>query len=147
MMQHHDDARHANDAVTRYLADRGVSAEVRRKGLRGVVGEWSNVASKAARYDLTLDDWLNDLDLRDIIAGALSVAAEGERAAVRGTLDRADEVFRAATLQSPTSLWGSAEGMGGALAPVRQWWYYRYPSRPGETMRADLLAAGIVRGD
>ena len=138
------DAGHGTDPVTRYLAARGVSDSVRRGGLEGLVARWSAIASTAGRYDLTLDDWLNDLDLRDILAGALAVAPAFARDEVRSALSRADAAFRAATVESARSLWGAAGEGANAHDQVRQWWYFRYPRHPGATMRADLAEAGIT---
>src|SRR5690242_6863167 len=95
---HRDGHGDSDDAVDRYLADRGVADHVRARGLRGMIDDWAGIAAAAERYDLTLDDWINDLDLRDIIAGALSVASPGEQHRVREVLARADERFRAATV-------------------------------------------------
>ena len=142
-MTRHDGG-HDTDAVTRYLAARGVTDSLRRGGLGGIVARWSAIASTAGRYDLTLDDWLNDLDLRDILAGALTVAPKHARDEVHAALERADAAFRAATVQSARSLWGEAGEGANPHDRTRQWWYFRYPKHPGATMRADLAEAGIV---
>ncbi len=123
----------------RFLVERGVSMALRSAGLRGIVATWDAIASGAERYDLTLDDWLNDLDLRDILAGAMSVAPERERAAVRLVVELADTRFRQATAESPLPLVANVDG-------VVRWWYFRYPMRPGTRMRADLIAAGLSVG-
>jgi hypothetical protein len=138
------DGGHDTDAITRYLAERGVTDSLRRGGLGGIVARWSAIASTAGRYDLTLDDWLNDLDLRDILAGALIVAPKHARDEVHSALERADAAFRAATVQSARSLWGKAGEGANPHDRMRQWWYFRYPKHPGATMRADLAEAGIV---
>jgi hypothetical protein len=143
MTRHDDWQEHSRDAVAQYFAERGVPADVRRKGLRGIIAQWSAIAGTAARYDLTLDDWLNDVDLRDIIAGAFAAASESERDTVREALDRADNLFRAATVQTRRSLWGDAVAAADKHDPHRQWWYFRRPSHPGETMREDLTKVGI----
>lgn len=139
-----DTQQRARDAVGRYLADRGVSAGVRSRGLSGIIAQWEAIARRAARYDLTLDDWLNDLDLRDIIAGALAVAPESEPRELHARMDRADDLFRAATVASAHSLWGTAGDVANGQDPVRQWWYFRRPAHPGQTMLADLATAGIT---
>jgi hypothetical protein len=135
----HDDT---HDAVDRYLAERGVAEHVRARGLRGMVDDWARLAASAERYDLTLDDWINDLDLRDIIAGALPVASPSEQRGVRATLARADERFRAATVECTRPLAGAGES---ETSPDLQgaWWYRRAPAHPGVTMRDDLTAAGV----
>ncbi|MEO6528294.1 MAG: hypothetical protein ABIP93_16860 [Gemmatimonadaceae bacterium] len=133
----HDDRRDTHDPVVRYLAERGVSTGLRDTGLRGIVARWDALASRATRYDLTLDDWLNDLDLRDIIAGAMSVAPEPERQALRSLLERADGRFRRATVESARPLVAGADR-------AAQWWYLRHPAQPGRGMRDDLVAAGLL---
>lgn len=145
MSKHGDAEPHSRDPVAEFFATRGVSEGVRRKGLRGLVANWLQIARSAAHYNLTLDDWVNDLDLRDIIAGAMAVAPESERHALRDALERADEEFRAATLVSVQSPAHGATSRARAYDPVRQWWYFRYPAHPGASMSADLAAAGIVR--
>ena len=146
MTDRNDSGRDVSDRVDQYFAERGVSAGVRSKGLRGIVASWDAIARNAERYDLTLDDWLNDLDLRDIIAGAMAVASNTSIGDLRDALERADDMFRAATIELKQSLWG-AHGAGGARShdPVSQWWYFRYPRRPGFSMRRDLESAGIAR--
>jgi len=137
----------APDPVERYFDQRGVSAGVRSKGLRGIVADWEAIARGAENYELTLDDWLNDLDLRDIIAGAMAVAPEAIVQILRDTLERADDAFRAATVEFKQSLWEvGVDAKPGARRHdrVSQWWYFRYPRRPGFSMRRDLESAGIA---
>src|SRR5690348_12568868 len=98
----------SSDPVDRYLAERGVSSVVRKKGLGGLIDDWTSIARSAERYNLTLDDWLNDLDLRDIIAGAIDAASPAEGRTFGAALQRADDAFRAATVESPRSLWGDS---------------------------------------
>lgn len=144
MSKHGDAEPRSRDPVAEYFERRGVSDGVRRKGLRGLVADWAAIARSAAHYNLTLYDWINDLDLRDIIAGAMAVASEGEQHAVRDALARADDEFRDATLHSARSPAFGSSPRVNEYDPARQWWYFRYPSHPGDSMRADLTAAGIV---
>ena len=132
------------DAVAQYLATRGVAIHLRNKRLSDIIAQWDGIARSATRYDLTLDDWLNDVDLRDIIAGALEVASEREQRDVRDALGRADEVFKGATTETKQSMWGYAVAKGDKHDRLRQWWYFRRPVHPGKTMRADLVAARIT---
>lgn len=136
-MTGHDERRDPHDPVARYLAERGVSQTVRNTGLRGLVMQWDAIASRAEHYDFTLDDWLNDLDLRDIIAGAISVTHEDARHDLQSILARADERFRRATVESPRPLVAGADR-------AAQWWYLRHPAQPGSGMRDDLIAAGVL---
>jgi len=139
-MTRHDEAR---DLVARYLADRGASDHVRKEGLRGMVARWKAIAHDAEYYDSGIEDWLNDIDLRDIIAGAVDIAPAAERLAIEPDLFGADATFRAATVETKRSLWGDAVSATDGHDSQRQWWYFRRPAHPGRAMRADLKRMGI----
>src|SRR4051794_27138906 len=128
-----------NDPVRRYLKMRGVSPEMIEGGLEAAVDRWDSISRTAKEYDFTLDDWLNDMDLRDIIEGALGAADTAGRDAVAEQLEEADTRLRKATVKTG-SIWG--DGMVGDLAPdpVKAWWYFRRPSKPGEMLQEDLDA-------
>ena len=109
-----------------------------------MIDDWGSIAASAERYDLTLDDWINDLDLRDIIAGALAAASPSEQRSVRATLAQADERFRAATVECARPLTDAGTGESEqAPGPPAAWWYRRAPAHPGATLRDDLTAAGV----
>lgn len=111
-------------------------------GLEAAIERWDLISRTAKNYDFTLDDWLNDMDLRDIIAGAMAVAGPQELKSMAERLSKADHKLREATVETG-SIWGSA--MTGEMTPDPEtaWWYYRRPSEPGETMQEDLDAAGL----
>ena len=152
-MSEHDSRPGAGDhALQAYLATRGLPPDARQRGFHGLVLAWERIARAAARYDLTLDDWRNDLDLRDIIAGAVTVASEQDLLGTRDALARADALFRAGTEETQRPLWSSAEHRSDPAAvhstetgptPSR-WWYRRRPLHPGDTIRAELEDAGFL---
>lgn len=126
-----------------YLESRGVSAELIAAGVSGMVARWESIAAAADGYAFTLDDWLNDVDLRDIIAGALEVVGERGRHAIAARLEKADDQFRAATVSSGP-VWGARVAAARRHDPNRTWWYFRIPRRSGEDLAADLKAAGLT---
>ena len=132
------------DEVTRYLERRGVSDAVVRLGLAGMIDAWTRIAMSAERYDLTLDDWINDLDMRDIIAGALAAAPTSQRDDLTRSLAHADDLFRAATLEAAEPLSTSLDPDADEANSERRWWYRRYPSTAGETLRSDLTSEGLL---
>ena len=131
------------DALQQYLVARGLPVTTRRRGLRGLVAAWETVARDAARYDLTLDDWRNDLDLRDIIAGAVEVASVDDQKETRDRLAKADALFLQSTVDTGRSLGGGLEVSGGRGHRASHWWYHRRPGQPGDTIRAELVAARL----
>jgi hypothetical protein len=112
-------------------------------GLSGAVARWESIAESVDGYDLTLDDWLNDMDLRDIIAGAFAAAGESERKSVSSRLKQADSRFREATIATGP-VWGDAVAASHSHHPERTWWYFRIPRHPGATLRSDLESAGLT---
>src|SRR5919112_746338 len=97
-----------------------------KRSLRAMIAQWEEIARHAATYNLTLDDWLNDLDLRDMIAREMAITSTADRDVLQPRLESADHAFRDATRESNGSLWGPASG--ASHHATRHWWYFRYPS-------------------
>jgi hypothetical protein len=137
----------ANHAVQTYLMSRGCAPHVVRRGLAGLLEQWNSIVQHAERgRDESLDEWLNDMDLRDILAGALAAANPRERRAAAPRLDDADERFHAITEPCP-SLWGDEIATNNGWRPEWQWWYFRRPVLPGPLLREDLIVNGLLRGE
>src|SRR5258705_12916323 len=96
----------SKDPVRSYLKSRGASSHVVDAGLQGAVARWESIAGSVDGYDFTLDDWLNDMDLRDIIAGAIRVASGELRRSVSHRLEQADDRIRKATVETGP-IWGT----------------------------------------
>lgn len=131
-----------SDAVARYMKSRGVSQSLIEDGLEGAIDRWDALARSARNYDFTLDDWLNDMDLRDIIEGSMQAADEQERESVTKSLAKADERMKKATVETG-SIWGKANAESEKYDPRKTWWYFRRPRHPGEMMQNDLIDAGL----
>ncbi len=135
------------DPVHTYLVSRGCAPLVVRRGLAGLLEQWAAVVAQAERgRDASLDEWLNDMDLRDIMAGALAAAAPRDRRAASARLDDADGRFMAIT-EPCDCLWGDAVADTNRWRPEWQWWYFRRPLQPGPLMKEDLLVHGLLRPD
>ena len=135
----------ASDRVAHYLTQRGCRDDLVAEGLAGLATRWAAVVDELARgYDATLDDYLNDMDLRDIIEGALDVADDRERLRVQSALDQTDARFHALTVPADC-LYGDDVAEEEGLSPVREWWYFARPGRPGPELAADLVRTGLMR--
>jgi hypothetical protein len=142
MSKSHSSGGPPSDAVAHYMKSRGVSESLVEDGLEGAIDRWDALARSARHYDFTLDDWLNDMDLRDIIEGAMKAADKSERESVAKSLAKADERMKKATVETG-SIWGKANAGAGKYDPEKTWWYFRRPMHPGEDMQNDLRAAGL----
>lgn len=134
-----------DDPVTEYLAERGVASRLVEGGLVGLADRWEAIVDALEDgYDLTLDDWLNDMDLRDILAGALVVAPDAARTAVSAQVAEADRRFLAGTLPTASPLWGEEIAAEEGHDAARQPWFFRRPKRMGPDLAAELEDAGLA---
>lgn len=96
----------------------------RRVPLSTLVERWSRVVAEVERgYTLTLDDYLNDLDLRHRIARRLSTMT-GEPLE-HTDLAAVDARFRAATAPSADCVWGAENASDEGWTAEREWYYFR----------------------
>lgn len=134
-----------HDPVHTYLISRGCAPLVVRRGLTGLLDQWSGIVDAAERNrDGSLDEWLNDMDLRDILAGALAAAPPRDRRNAAVRLDDADQRFHSLTVACPC-LWGEEIAHTNSWRPEWQWWYFRRPTHPGPLLKEDLLVNGFLR--
>jgi hypothetical protein len=116
------------DPVREFLRERGSGDHVVEGGLEGLVESWENtVRSVEKGYSLTLDDYLNDLDARQLIAEVLPVATADQRAGIASRLDRADQTMRKLTTPTPVCLWGGGVAEEEGWTPTENWWYFARP--------------------
>jgi hypothetical protein len=133
-----------DDSVHAYLVSRGCAPHIVRRGLEGLLHQWSaTVRGVEHGNDMTLDEWLNDVDQRDILAGALASADPVSRRAASARLDDADERFLLVTVTCPC-VWGDEVENTNGWRPEWQWWYFRRPALPGPILKEDLLANGLL---
>ena len=135
------------DPVRRYLQARGAAAHVVEGGLDGLVRGWEEtVESVADGYPLdTLDDYLNDLDGRQILADALAVAPREDGDRLRPGIAAADARFRSLVIPTARPLWGERAAAAHGWTPDRSWWYWSRPRRAGADLDREIDAALSVR--
>ena len=123
------------DPVRAWLRSHGAPDFVVEGGLEYVALRWEEIAGAVANvYSLGLDDYLNDLDVREM----LGVARARERLEFTGRVRSADERFREATREVEKCLWGDAVEGDEAWSAATAWWYYRVPLIPGDELDRDL---------
>jgi hypothetical protein len=100
-----------------------------------LVEDWCQFADEAGQYQLTVDDYTNDLTARDGIELALHECPPVLRGRLQAVIDAADERFRAGTVDD-------AEGSVARYFRVDDgsgWWWKR---RPKAGPLADFLLGG-----
>lgn len=133
-----------NNALRAYLDERGLEGDLLENGLAGLVERWEAIVGEVERgYELTIDDYLNDVDLRDILEGAWELASDDERQPLRARRELADNRYRSVTQACPP-LWGEAVTEEMGFTPEKEWWYFRRPRRPGQMLADDLAMDGLM---
>jgi hypothetical protein len=127
------------DAVRRFLRGRGCPDDVVAGGIEGLIAEWERIAGDVERgYSLGLDDYLNDLDTRQLLEQALSFAPAAAREALAGRILAADERMKRCVAPTDECLWGRRVAEAEGWTPDENWWYFGIPRAPGSQLREDL---------
>ncbi|MBP6669556.1 MAG: hypothetical protein KA180_08950 [Gemmatimonadales bacterium] len=130
-----------NDPVRDYLRRSGASYAVVAQGLRGLVENWERVVAQVLEgYNLTLDDYLNDMDSRQLLANALELAPDEVREAFLPRVHDADVKVRLNLVPAGRCLWGGIVAADEGWTEDANWWYFEQPRLPGPELRRELDA-------
>lgn len=125
------------DPVRDFLVRRGSPDHVVRDGLKGLVESWERTVDAVAKgYRLGLDDYLNDMDGRQLIEETLAVASAADSLLKR--IRNADRRMRDLVTPSRDCLWGEHAALRHGWAPQKNWWYFSQPKTPGAELGAEL---------
>lgn len=128
-----------DDPVRAYLRETGCGAHVVEQGLAGLVANWERtVQAVADGYTLGLDDYLNDLDARQLLEEALTVATAEQHEAVAERIERADELMQSVTEPTVICLWGDEVAREEGWTPQENWWYFARPRQANDELRAEI---------
>lgn len=127
------------DPVREFLEARGCPEHVIEGGLEGLLEQWENAVDDVEQtYPLGLDDYLDDMDGRELLEGAMEVASPEVRRASLKRLHPADERMKQLLVPAGRCLWGSDMAEQHDWTPQRNWWYFMAPSDPGPELKEDL---------
>lgn len=127
------------DPVSDYLRERGCGEHVIEGGLEGLVESWEKTVREVeAGYSLTLDDYLNDLDARQLIADALLAASDQQRQAIDLRLSRADQKMQSLTEPAKACLWGEEVAEEEGWTAEKNWWYFARPIKASAELLAEI---------
>lgn len=118
-----------SEAVREFLAGRGLADEVVESGAEGFVARWEQAAREAERerYPFGIEDWLNELDGRQLLHELQAGVPGALAGSLRARLEDADQRVRAATQAAGECLWGGSLAARMGWQPAREWWYWRSP--------------------
>ena len=127
------------DPVREFLEARGAPEHIVEGGLDGLLEQWENAVDDVEEtYPLGLDDYLDDMDGRELIEGAMEVATPETRRANLKRLQKADARMKDLLVAAGRCLGGSDMAEQHDWTPQKNWWYFMAPREPGPELKEDL---------
>jgi hypothetical protein len=118
----------AKDPVRDFLRHRCCPEHVISGGLRGMVENWENIVQAVKKgYKLGLDDYLNDLDARQLLEETLAVASKEQKEEFLKRVRQADELMKSLVKSSGKCLWGEDIAETEGWTAGENWWYFSQP--------------------
>jgi hypothetical protein len=128
-----------SDEVRRLLIEKGCPIPVIERGMAGLVESWEQVVQSVERgYSLTLDDYLNDLDARQLLEEALAVASPAEHINFELRIQQADDLMKGLTRRASVCLWGDELAEEEGWNSKKNWWYYACPVDADAELLAEI---------
>jgi hypothetical protein len=122
-----------NKSDREFLKAKGAPDHIIQGGLAGLVKNWERVvASVRQGYPLGMDDYLNDMDGRQLLEETLMVVPERERQKYQARLKQTDALMQTLVRPREKCLWGDRVAQTEGWTREKNWWYF---SRP---LQADL---------
>jgi hypothetical protein len=125
--------------VGEFLRKRGCPEHVIRGGLRGLAESWEEVVRSVEEgYSLGLDDYLNDMDGRQLIDEALHSAPAGDKKTFLKRIRQADAKMQWLVKPAGRCLWGDETARQEGWTSKKNWWYFSIPIHPGEELLREI---------
>ncbi|WP_169978732.1 hypothetical protein [Tautonia rosea] len=131
------------DPVRDYLRGRGCSDKAIRGGLEYLTGKWESTAASVAQgQPQYYDHYLNEVIVRDILAGALEAAPPEQRDRFEGRVKAADDLIRSHLLPLGQTLGNEVAARRRGYSRGREWWFYHRPFSIDRSWPERLTAPG-----
>jgi len=117
-----------------YLRGEGAPDRVIQGGLDVLLDGWEQTVSAVEQgYTRGYEEFLNDLDGRQLLAQALARVTPAQAVPAQERLEGIDARMRASTAPVARCLWGAIVAEEEGWDPVGNWWYYARPLQgPGD---------------
>jgi hypothetical protein len=115
-------------SLENFLREEGASDTVVQGGLEVLLAGWERtVTAVETGYTGDYEDYLGDLDGRQLLAQALERVTREQAEVVSARLSGLDERMRAATTPVTRCLWGMIVADEEGWSPDDNWWYFARP--------------------
>ena len=104
-----------------------------------LIDQWAEFTTGLDKgYSFDLDNWLNDVDVRELILEALPMFSREEMGDHALKLDEADKQFMAGTRDFKRCVWSSGTAKKEKWTAQKNWWYFRTPRRTNAQLEDEL---------
>jgi hypothetical protein len=119
-----------NDPVPEYCRRRGYAERVIEGGMRYLVESWEHVVESVVNGEIQFqDDYLNDMDGRQILEEVVTVATSEQKAEFFDRIEIADRRFLAVAVPTEDCIWGDANARKYGWTRETHWWYFYRPPK------------------
>jgi hypothetical protein len=127
-----------HDPIRQFLKKRGCPEDIVKGGLKGLIDHWELVVTEVSHgYDLLLEDYIADMDCRQLIEDVVPLATTPAQRSLLKKLKRLDAVMRMLLQAFPKGL-RTKQPEDNGWTPERNWWYFSYPKNSGPDLREEL---------
>ena len=127
------------DPVGEFLRKRGCPEYVVQGGLRGLTEGWEEVVRSVEEgYSLGLDDYLNDMDGRQLLEESLRVASAADKREYLRRIRLVDAKMQWLVKPAGRCLWGDETARQEGWTAEKNWWYFSRPITGGDELMAEF---------
>lgn len=117
-----------SQSVREYCIKRDFAERVCNEGLDYLLETWKRTVNEISEgYRGLFDEFLNDMDGRQIISELMPFATEEERTRMLEPLASLDDSFLKGTRAVNVCIWGENQAAKHGYDLHQNWWYYRIP--------------------
>ena len=131
------------DPVHVFLQSQDLPRSVVEAGLPGLVSAWEKtVRDVAGGFQGGLEDYLDAMDTRGLLAEAWEVATEDQQLVVELRLEAADRRMRDLVGPVAQCLYGELVAEAEGWTAESHWWYFSRPVGTGPRLKQELPDGG-----
>ena len=136
------------DPVFVFLQSQGCSRAVIEAGLPGLVTAWERIVQTVADgYQGGLEDYLNDMDTRELLNEAWNTARPDQQQESQARLNAVDSRMRSLVIPTTQCLYGDLVAEDEGWRPDSHWWYFSRPGQAGARLTSELRGDAAPEAD
>jgi hypothetical protein len=129
----------AISADQKFLKAKGAADHVVQGGSAGLLENWEKVVAAVRQgYPFGLEDYLNDMDGRQLLEETLAVLPERERIKFQERLEQNDNVIRSLVKPTDHCLWGDRTAQKEGWTREKNWWYFSIPLHADSDLLSEI---------